>query len=444
MLKVTKSTDGKILLLSTKEIDKIYKVGTDLTVVNYGKGQSITVTESLAAIQNSTGPRDCILVTYKDSPSTQGLFFFHNIKSIEAAGTGSRVLFNATNPIVVLESISALAAQIAATVPPGSQDADFYRVGTTTAPTNIAQGVYRTGDVAIGLGTPLKKLHVNGNARDQYSDVDGVNYFRDFGNGCDVIALPTQLNAMADTLWIDVSNYAYEMLFNSNQTQIGGSGTFVPSKILEFRYDYFGTPISYVSVTNGSQEINTITDPISLSQFDHRSNSIYMYVTDSVALSNSSISANSGASIMNTADIIGQAQVKTGSGAAIMQVDENTGIYQNAVVLNTVSVYQYAIDQALEVASEMALFSTSARIAYYESNTGITNRFEASTTAAEIVSINNLLQSAKVGTKQNIGNGSPGVYMEPIEDYLDNAAALSAGLQVNSVYRTGDFLKIVH
>jgi hypothetical protein len=42
------------------------------------------------------------------------------------------------------------------------------------------------------------------------------------------------------------------------------------------------------------------------------------------------------------------------------------------------------------------------------------------------------------------GDSFPGLKMEEVPEYADNAAALLAGLDINVVYRTGDLLKIVH
>lgn len=40
--------------------------------------------------------------------------------------------------------------------------------------------------------------------------------------------------------------------------------------------------------------------------------------------------------------------------------------------------------------------------------------------------------------------GAPGVKVNVISEYTDNAAAVSAGLTVGTIYRTGDLLKVVH
>jgi len=444
MLKVTKISDGQPLLLSTKEIDKIYKNGVNATVVNYGKGQSITVVESLITIRNSTGPRDCILVNYKDSPNTQALFFFHNIKSIESAGSGSRVLFNATTPIELSDSIAALAAQIAATVPPGSGDADFYKVGTLLAPTSITDQVYRSGNVAIGLATPLKKLHVNGNTREQYQDVDGYSYQNDFGNQSDIVFTGAQGDAITRSLYLDIDNFFAEIIYNSDGTNAGGSGGFIPAKITTIGYQTMSGGITATSSFSGLSDFVNITGPSSTSTIDQSNNFIIATISDFITGEASNLQIGTAISTITSSGFAGQSSLKATPDSTVLQYDNTAGTFQGSLILNDSTVFGYAFNPISQILTEIALFESSARLGYYENATNIANKLEVSTTDAQIYAINNLLESARVIVKQNTGAGLPGIQLKGVPEYADNAAALLAGLTQLTVYRTGDLLKIVH
>jgi hypothetical protein len=444
MLKVTKISDGQPLLLSTKEIDKIYKNGTEPTVVNYGKGQSITVVESLIAIRNSTGPRDCILVTYKDSPNTAALFFFHNIKSIEKAGTGSRVLFNATTPIVVIDPIAALAAQIAATVPPGSGDADFYKIGTLLAPTLITDAVYRTGDVAIGLSIPLKKLHVLGNTREEYQDVDGYYYKNDFGNQADIIYSGAQTDAIARSLYLDSDNYFAEVLYNTDGTNSGGTGGFAPAKIMSIGYSTMSGPIFASASFSGVSDFVYLGGPSTTATSEHTNTSITNSVSSFITGEASSTQVGPGISTITSSGFAGQGSARATPDATILQYENTAFTFQGSLVLNGSAVYGYALNPITQIQTEIALTEASARLGYNENGTNVANKFSASAFDAQIYAIDALGQSARVIAIQNTGAGLPGIKLEGIPEYADNAAASLAGLTLRTVYRTGDLLKIVH
>lgn len=114
MLTVTKISSGKKLILSTKEVEIVQKTGLNPTEIIYSVAIKEQVTESLATILASCGPREMLLVTSSLDPTTQFLIPFHKIKLIEPAGLNdSKILFNGRSPIIVNEDIVTLSTQIA-------------------------------------------------------------------------------------------------------------------------------------------------------------------------------------------------------------------------------------------------------------------------------------------------------------------------------------------
>lgn len=122
MLTVTKLSSGNKLILSTKEVEIVQKTGLNPTEIIYSVAIKEQVTESLATILASCGPRELLLVTSSLDPTTQFLIPFHKIKLIEPAGLNdSKIFFNGRSPIIVNEDINTLSTQIALAQGGGSQ-----------------------------------------------------------------------------------------------------------------------------------------------------------------------------------------------------------------------------------------------------------------------------------------------------------------------------------
>jgi hypothetical protein len=122
MLTVTKLSSGVKLILSTKEVEIVQKTGLNPTEIIYSVAIKEQVTESLATILASCGPREMLLVTSSLDPTTQFLIPFHKIKLIEPAGLNdSKIFFNGRSPIIVNEDINTLSTQIALAQGGGSQ-----------------------------------------------------------------------------------------------------------------------------------------------------------------------------------------------------------------------------------------------------------------------------------------------------------------------------------
>lgn len=114
MLTVTKLSSGKKLILSTTEVEIVQKTGSNPTEIIYSVAIKEQVTESLATILASCGPREMLLVTSSLDLTTQFLIPFHKIKLIEPAGLNdSKIFFNGRSPIIVNEDINTLSTQIA-------------------------------------------------------------------------------------------------------------------------------------------------------------------------------------------------------------------------------------------------------------------------------------------------------------------------------------------
>lgn len=52
--------------------------------------------------------------------------------------------------------------------------------------------------------------------------------------------------------------------------------------------------------------------------------------------------------------------------------------------------------------------------------------------------------STYIKTVPDLGDSLPGIVIDPVREFADNAAAVLAGLVTGAIYRTGDVLKIVH
>jgi hypothetical protein len=122
MLTVTKLSSGKKLILATQEVEIIQKTGLNPTEIIYTVSIKEQVSENLATILLSCGPRELLYVTSSIDPTTQFLIPFHKIKLIEPAGVNdSKIYFNGRSPIYVNEDIVSLSAQIALAQTGGSQ-----------------------------------------------------------------------------------------------------------------------------------------------------------------------------------------------------------------------------------------------------------------------------------------------------------------------------------
>ena len=122
MLTVTKLSSGNKLILSTREVEIIQKTGLNPTEIIYTVSIKEQVSENLATILLSCGPRELLYVTSSVDPTTQFLIPFHKIKLIEPAGVNdSKIYFNGRSPIIVNEDIVSLANQIALAQTGGSQ-----------------------------------------------------------------------------------------------------------------------------------------------------------------------------------------------------------------------------------------------------------------------------------------------------------------------------------
>jgi hypothetical protein len=86
MLTVTKLSSGKKLILATREVEIIQKTGLNPTEIIYTVSIKEQVSENLATILLSCGPRELLYVTSSIDPTTQFLIPFHKIKLIEPAG----------------------------------------------------------------------------------------------------------------------------------------------------------------------------------------------------------------------------------------------------------------------------------------------------------------------------------------------------------------------
>lgn len=114
MLTVTKIQSGNKLILSTKEVEIVQKTGSNPTEIIYTVSIKEQVSESLATIFASCGPRQLLFVTSSIDPTTQFLIPYHKIKLIEPAGINdSKIYFNGRSPIIVSEDINYLSTQIA-------------------------------------------------------------------------------------------------------------------------------------------------------------------------------------------------------------------------------------------------------------------------------------------------------------------------------------------
>lgn len=122
MLTVTKIQSGNKLILSTKEVEIVQKTGSNPTEIIYTVSIKEQVSESLATIFASCGPRQLLFVTSSIDPTTQFLIPYHKIKLIEPAGINdSKIYFNGRSPIIVNEDINTLSTQIALAQGGGSQ-----------------------------------------------------------------------------------------------------------------------------------------------------------------------------------------------------------------------------------------------------------------------------------------------------------------------------------
>ena len=114
MLTVTKLSSGNKLILSTREVEIIQKTGSNPTEIIYTVSIKEQVSENLATILASCGPRELLYVTSSVDPTTQFLIPFHKIKLIQPDGVNdSKIYFNGRSPIIVNEDIVYLANQIA-------------------------------------------------------------------------------------------------------------------------------------------------------------------------------------------------------------------------------------------------------------------------------------------------------------------------------------------
>jgi hypothetical protein len=108
--------------LATQEVEIIQKTGLNPTEIIYTVSIKEQVSENLAPILLSCGPRELLYVTSSIDPTTQFLIPFHKIKLIEPAGVNdSKIYFNGRSPIFVNEDIVSLSAQIALAQTGGSQ-----------------------------------------------------------------------------------------------------------------------------------------------------------------------------------------------------------------------------------------------------------------------------------------------------------------------------------
>jgi hypothetical protein len=128
---------------------------------------------------------------------------------------------------------------------------------------------------------------------------------------------------------------------------------------------------------------------------------------------------------------------------------------ENTAVVPILSNFKVRIDGGLpSIVSQVSDYSSDyyttydqytdyARIMVNDANVLLYGRMMITTTSASLT-MSDMTNDASFIAVLDRGDSFPGLKMEEVPEYADNAAALLAGLDINVVYRTGDLLKIVH
>ncbi len=292
-------------------------------------------------------------------------------------------------------------------IPIAFKDADFFEVGTTEPPTEITQDVWRTGKVAIGKLTPDSPLDV-------YSE-----------EGQNTVYIKRGGNDNTGTRGLVVENFN-----NGNKENVGLRVNIVSTDDSNSADRLTGQYIRVVNPGGTRETVGTynITDAGSGN---------HTGMLNSLAGTETSINTGMGNYIYNTGNgvhygISNQLKLKTGASG-------NTGSGDKYAVYNNIKdskgnnygVYTEVggtIQDKISYGTYNRVFSSKgANVAGYFTTT-----------------------DADPNPKPKDGKNYAAIFdkgrvvLKDVKNYADNSAAVSAGLEVGELYRTGDILKIVH
>jgi hypothetical protein len=335
---------------------------------------------------------------------------------------------------------------------------DFFVLsGQPASPwTQDANGVWNdTDNIGIGTQTPGFELETIGRNITKYTDPDGyLNYFGAGQLEGSIVGAPSNFDGIYSLLFSDISNYAMIQVANQGGSSYGNVvPTFFPIVQLSNQI-YDGGAVSYSSaieiepdiiqmdsqdntLTTGSS-LSVDTDSVDLNAYDSAS-SIFtqLRVNPSEVFSSISDSTTFQSAYERVSTSYIELYVEDGSLAPISSLLTTRvlgGIPSiNTVVTDGTSDYSTTIDQ----------YTDYAMITVNDANVLLYGRMMITTTSASLT-MSDMTNDASFIAVLDRGDSFPGLKMEEVPEYADNAAALLAGLDINVVYRTGDLLKIVH
>lgn len=312
--------------------------------------------------------------------------------------------------------------------------------------TNDGAGrVYNTTDlIGIGIAVPNKALDILGDFTSKYIDGDAVNYRLQNGTiqsgGLLVIPPgPGILNELYRN-----SNYGmYTLMVNQDSTDYGGAGTFIP--LYETKLKRLSDSIYFTLDGDAHSAILKAIDGISGVE-----SALSLKYTDAY-LQLISPNYSSSVKVEPTVITISYDDYTTFDFGRLTMNQSNASLtVNNTATFNIVSSLDmtagsaqlYTTDIVTGVASSVNLLALQGSLHYTDGI--LSQNLVVSSGSAALSVFDGATIDAYVKVLADIGDTFPGITINPVREFVDNAAAILAGLVTGAIYRTGDTLKIVH
>lgn len=296
-----------------------------------------------------------------------------------------------------------------------------------------------------------------------FQDVDNYTYYDYFGTGINFQPFSnSNYEGWLNELYVDSDNYFYEFSANNENTNLGGNGTFDPvynrkilvnnnesSRILQNKNRYS----ILVEDPNSSANIDVFKDDfkVLLTDISGNTSTQYEQLSNQISLEKSDILGNYNKAIIGISNtqIIGynvNDGINTNLSVAYGQflVESNDpGVFQSSVKSISTQSRLRTQNSDNSESTQIVTAPTSATMQYSDLNTDTYAQVYINDTSSNVSysapgGIDSGLMSVKV-----LGDGFVGFEMVGIRDYVDLAAAQTAGLTSGQVFRIGHQLCIV-
>jgi hypothetical protein len=295
-----------------------------------------------------------------------------------------------------------------------------------------------------------------------FQDVDNYTYYDYFGTGINFQASTSNYEGWLNELYVDSDNYFYESTANKENTNSGGNGMFDPnySRKILVNNDESSTILQskekygiLVEDTDLSASVDIFKDDFKIllsdtpgntsTQYEQLSNEISLEKSDTLGNYNKAIIGVSNTQIIgyNVNDGI-NTNLSVGYNQFLVETN-NPGDFKSSVKsISTQSRLRTQNSDDSE-STQIVTAPTSATMQYSDFNTDTYAQIYINDTSSNVsYSAPGGIDTGSISVK-TLGDGFVGFEMLGIRDYVDLAAAQTAGLISGQVFRIGHQLCIV-